>query len=1422
MSNSTLHKRFSATACSALSFMALFFTVLPAYASDTEVYTQVKPPSGEAAPSMIFMLDTSGSMDYAISSTDSTKRMTALKSAMKTVFLGGIGSDGKPYAPVAGTVKVGLAHYHKNGSTQNTGKIIFPARPLDAFTQLDVNSSDIQTVSQASDDAEQLLSTLSLNNSTLKLAYNGALPQSVGLRFGDVDVPKGAKIIEAKIILTASSSVTTAVAGKPQWSLEAESTGDAATYSLTSPVDARTYYALPPVQYINDPWTQDSQYELDVTSLVQQVSGRSDWCGGNAIGFRIKDVGAVASYRNAYSYDGNAGLAPKLVVYYTFSDGDPNYENSCVTYQSTYGLLAGTDDAQAWNDGSSSSFSSNNTSGLELFSVNSGSRRRVGLRFATADIPQGANIVSATLNVMGRTAGTSLGAVTINGYDQNNVATFSSTLPSAALTSGSSTWSPGTIVSGTTYPIDVTAPVQGVVNRSGFALGSAIGLRMISASGTTATLHSRETNAAATSLSVKVRITDLNKLTTVRKQLNAYIQGMVAEGGTPLGMSMMESASYMLGKGVYESASTALAKNSAGTSYVSPIGTEACVANRLFLLTDGEPSTDTDMLNGAKKVLGASGCNTTSSGLGVSDIEDTANKNTWACMNQMANVLQNETHALNTIKKKIITSTMVVGEDLDVNQLHDLAAVATFGGGKSYKASSPIALLQAIKKELDSLASQAGTISAPGVAVNQFSRLNHLDQLYYAVFESPDSAAAYWPGNIKRYRIGIDAGTGVATLFDKNGADAVDTDSTFFKKTAQSWWSTEVDGDISANGGGASMLPRPASRNMFTYLSGTLNSYGTGPFTLVSVDPTSSAFRTSARPIMGTPDDASTQNLLNWLKGYDVVDMYSGLVSITPAISPIRKQMGGALHSRPDLVNYSYTGDPDLAAECPEGAASGTTSTGVACVNANTQDNVVFFSTMEGVLHAVNTRTGVETFSFVPQETLSRMKTLSDNPALTLPEFGLDLTWTVLRKDANGDAKILPATTGDAVWLFGGMRMGGSNLYALDATNRAAPKLKWVITPSTSTAFSKMGQTWSQPTLATIKVNGTLKTVLIFGGGYDDKHEYSTYVAGADDGTTRGSANDFYGNQVYIVDADTGALIAWASNSGATVNNTALKFSIPSEIKVKDTDKDGLADTLYFGDLGGQLFRIDMDNGNTGASGLIKRVRRMAAIGVTESTSPSNRRRIYEAPSVAVIRNGSNPYVAVAFGSGYRSRPLDGGTQDTFYVLRDNDVLRPNILTIADASLQAEAKQADFAMIDMTSIAGADATTLATKKGWAINLPATGEKSLASPLIFNNEVLFTSYNPGNTAQCAIVAGDTLLYRMSVLDGSVTTDFNNSGSITSADRALTGVVKGLGSEPQLVVLKGGRSAVVVGTKVIGFGNLGSPKLKGTRWYQKFKN
>ena len=167
--------------------------------------------------------------------------------------------------------------------------------------------------------------------------------------------------------------------------------------------------------------------------------------------------------------------------------------------------------------------------------------------------------------------------------------------------------------------------------------------------------------------------------------------------------------------------------------------------------------------------------------------------------------------------------------------------------------------------------------------------------------------------------------------------------------------------------------------------------------------------------------------------------------------------------------------------------------------------------------------------------------------------------------------------------------------------------------------------------------------VLVFGGGYspndhDDK-----------EGTAR-SGGDQMGNVIYVVEATSGKLLWSAGADGTSSKHTtvsSMKWSIPSNISVVDTDFDGVADFFYFADLGGQIFRADLDQEDVTDS----KVHRLANLS---GTGASSNRRFFYAPAVSYVKNEEtgDENLFISIGSGYRAHPLDTAVNDQFFVIR--------------------------------------------------------------------------------------------------------------------------------------------------------------------------
>ena len=95
------------------------------------------------------------------------------------------------------------------------------------------------------------------------------------------------------------------------------------------------------------------------------------------------------------------------------------------------------------------------------------------------------------------------------------------------------------------------------------------------------------------------------------------------------------------------------------------------------------------------------------------------------------------------------------------------------------------------------------------------------------------------------------------------------------------------------------------------------------------------------------------------------------------------------------------------------------------------------------------------------------------------------------------------------------------------------------------------------------------------------------------------------------------------------------------------------ADRMYVGDMGGQVWRFDITNGNTAANLIAGGV--IAQLGAAPDCRPgaSERRRFYYAPDVAVVNSRGYDFMHVGIGSGSREHPLGIAARDRFYAVRD-------------------------------------------------------------------------------------------------------------------------------------------------------------------------
>lgn len=761
--------------------------------------------------------------------------------------------------------------------------------------------------------------------------------------------------------------------------------------------------------------------------------------------------------------------------------------------------------------------------------------------------------------------------------------------------------------------------------------------------------------------------------------LNRINDTIVAGGNTPMSETYYESYLYLAGKQPHWGSIGSVQRNGTDPNalvnpsasctsstkcnwqYKSPIS-HSCQKTHIVYITDGAPVSDNSSNNDIKGLLEKTAPQGGSTNPAWKKTTCTNNVN-GQCLPHLAEYMYNQDIAAeNGYPKKFSDPTNrmqnvtshFVGFALDLPLLVNAAAA---GGGHYFTSDTASGLADALKSIIVDITAANTTFVAPSVAVTAYNNFGFRDELYYALFRP--SEGTNWLGNVKKYKLKTQDADGkpiTPVIVDRNGTQAIDPETGFFKQTSSSFWNTVVDGEDVGKGGFASNMT-PGSRKIYTWFGNDKKAGNAGSAETLKVFSTngSSSHTNSdtniSNAMLGVSTTSQRKEVINWIMGKKTDGTGN------------RMAIGDILHNEPRLI--AYTTDEDI----------------VRAEGSNSKEEVtIFVGTNEGFIHAINAETGEEKFAFLPKELLHiPEKYRADSKSYNNKAYGMDGYFTALTQYGN---KLSDDTRKiSKAYLYAGMRRGGSNYYALDVKDLNSPKLKWVLkgaykdnyrdliyqdatnenysniyrptsgTTDITPGFERLGLTYSAAKIGKLKVNGSTKDVLVFTGGYDVKHD----VVG-----NNVPKNDEVGNAIYIVDAETGELLWRASGSNgrqqvdtAGLNQLTLSSmtnSMPASPTLIDINNDGLIDIIYATDLRGQIFRFDIAGGNVGQI----KGHRFANLGGSDK---ANNRRFFNSPDVALIRDrGQAPYFTVSIGSGFRENPLNEETDDRFYMIRDTYV----------------------------------------------------------------------------------------------------------------------------------------------------------------------
>jgi hypothetical protein len=167
-----------------------------------------------------------------------------------------------------------------------------------------------------SDDAEENVGSgsVGLTSSDLELVTDGSTLQTVGMRFTNVTVPRGATITNAYVQLSVDEVST----GSTGLTLAAQAADNAPTFTtatrnISSRAKTPATVSWTPASWPTVGARGADQRTPNLAPVLSQVVQRSGWTAGNALALVVTGTGR----RTADSFEGGASTTPTLHIEYT-------------------------------------------------------------------------------------------------------------------------------------------------------------------------------------------------------------------------------------------------------------------------------------------------------------------------------------------------------------------------------------------------------------------------------------------------------------------------------------------------------------------------------------------------------------------------------------------------------------------------------------------------------------------------------------------------------------------------------------------------------------------------------------------------------------------------------------------------------------------------------------------------------------------------------------------------------------------------------------------------------------------------------------------------------------------------------------------------------------------------------------------------
>ncbi|MEO5896139.1 MAG: hypothetical protein ABIS06_10590, partial [Vicinamibacterales bacterium] len=510
--------------------------------------------------------------------------------------------------------------------------------------------------------------------------------------------------------------------------------------------------------------------------------------------------------------------------------------------------------------------------------------------------------------------------------------------------------------------------------------------------------------------------------------------------------------------------------------------------------------------------------------------------------------------------------------------------------------------------------------------------------------------------------------------------------------------------------------------------------------------------------------------------------------SVTNLITLVRAQpLGAVIGSTPAIMDVPSL-DPPPDDDYGYADASGTF--------ANTYKDrrpLIFFGANDGMIHAVDARTGYEVWAFIPYNLLPKLRTLKDGQSIEQFDYFVDSSPKLAEVKVNGTWRsLLLIGEGPGGTFYQGFDVSGAGmgvdpeldglpavsalLASFDSVNESI-QFKWsfpnyssfdptytgafTVTDGTSggrvkmfgdlkatatTAEKTVGFTWSDPAVGPLNNDRSINAVIVGSGYFPD---LETSLPG------RGASAPKAGNAMYLLNPDTGALLGNATGACTAISsgsgsgsgcvsigdvNNSRKNALQADPTASGVYGSTVVQKAYIGDIDGKYWRFNFTSSGSMTTSLM-----------VDTSQP-----IY-ASSALLFIGSTDVYMFFATGSDILPTSSPGGT-GTFklYGLKDNS--------------PAAGATTKFSL-NLAAVTNEPATGL-----------ATGERASTSPSVAGDIVFYTTTTESATTPCADFTAK--LYAVTYA-GSAAYDSNANGRLDNNESPVAATVAGRATSPFIV-------------------------------------